>query len=249
MHISVTNRMPALTKKLMREATTEVFLRHLARGPDRIQHRDRRGQGEGQLLLRRRPGLLQVVAADVHRVPLGRLLVAPGDHVADQAQGRPRRIDVGAAGEILLDEIVLGGALQGRPVGALFVGQGDIERQQPRRRGVDGHRGVHAVERNAVEQGAHVADMADRHADLADLAAGQDMVGVVAGLGRQVEGDGKPGLALGQVGPIKGVGRLGGGMARIGAEDPRLVLRVLERRFRHGFNPGPGPCWPLDRRS
>ena len=29
------------------------------------------------------------------------------------------------------------------------------------------------VERDAVEQRAHVAEMGDRHADLADLAAGQ----------------------------------------------------------------------------
>ena len=42
--------------------------------------------------------------------------------------------------------------------------------------------------------------------DLADLAAGQLVVGVVAGLGRQVEGDRQAGLALGQVAPVQRVG-------------------------------------------
>jgi uncharacterized cupin superfamily protein len=41
--------------------------------------------------------------------------------------------------------------------------------------------------------------MGDRHADLADLALGERMVAVVAGLGRQIEGDGEAGLALGEV--------------------------------------------------
>ena len=69
----------------------------------------------------------------------------------------------------------------------------------------------------------HVAEMGDRHADLADLAAGERMVGIVAGLGRQIEGDRKPGLALGEVLPVQLVGGLRRGMARIGAEHPGLV--------------------------
>jgi hypothetical protein len=62
---------------------------------------------------------------------------------------------------------------------------------------VDRHRGVHLLERDAVEQRAHVAEMADGHADLADFARAR-VVGIVAGLGRQVEGDGKAGLPLGR---------------------------------------------------
>jgi hypothetical protein len=45
--------------------------------------------------------------------------------------------------------------------------------------------------------------MGDRYADLAHLAAGERVVGIVAGLGRQVEGDGKPGLPLGEVLPVQ----------------------------------------------
>src|SRR5262245_11175282 len=68
--------------------------------------------------------------------------------------------------------------------------------------------------------------MGDRDADLADFALRQRMVGVVAGLGRQVEGDGKAGLALGEVFAVEGVRVAGGRMPRIGAENPRLVAHA-----------------------
>ena len=47
--------------------------------------------------------------------------------------------------------------------------------------------------------------MRDRHADLADLTAGEQMIQIVTGLGRQIEGDGEPGLALGEVPAIERV--------------------------------------------
>ena len=53
---------------------------------------------------------------------------------------------------------------------------------------------------------AHVAEVGDRDADLADLAAGELVVGVVAGLGGQVEGHRQAGLALGQVAAVQLVG-------------------------------------------
>ena len=66
---------------------------------------------------------------------------------------------------------------------------GRVQRQQDDGRRVDGHRRRHAVERDAVEQLRHVLDRVDGHADAADLAGGQRVVGVVAHLRRQVEGD------------------------------------------------------------
>ena len=78
--------------------------------------------------------------------------------------------------------------------------------------------------------------MRDRHADLADLALGQRMVAVVAGLGRQIEGDRKAGLPLAQIVPVQLVRGPGVGVARIGAENPGFVgltaLRLIAaRRF------------------
>ena len=48
--------------------------------------------------------------------------------------------------------------------------------------------------RSGQEQ-PHVGQRVDGHADLADLALGAGVVGVVAHLGRQVEGARQPGLA------------------------------------------------------
>ena len=99
-------------------------------------------------------------------------------------------------------------------VDAVLLGDRDVEAEQPGGGGVDRHRGVHLVERDAVEQRVHVALVGDRDADLADLAAGEGVVGVIAGLRRQVEGDREAGLALGEVAPVELVRAPGVGVAR-----------------------------------
>ena len=124
----------------------------------------------------------------------------------------------------------------------LLLGGDDVEREQPRRRRVDRHRRVHLVERDAVHQRVHVAVVGDRHADLADLAAGELVVGVVAGLRRQVEGDREAGLALGEVAAVQLVGLLRGRMPRVGAHHPRPVaLGQAVLAHGHGlYGPPPG---------
>ena len=114
----------------------------------------------------------------------------------------------------------------GDGVGVLLLGDHLVEREQPHRRRVDGHRGVHLGERDVVEQLAHLAEVGHRYADLADLAARQRRVGVVAGLRGQVEGDREPGLALGQVAPVERVGRLGRRVAGVGPHHPGFVLSL-----------------------
>ncbi len=202
-----------------------------------VEHRDRRAEGVGQLLGRRRAGLLEVVAADVDRVPLGDLVDGVGDQVAGQPQGVLGREDVGPAGEVLLDDVVLGGAGQravhvlepvlGVPAGdRLLLGDDLVEREQPHRGRVDRHRRVHGVERDPVEQPPHLPQVRDRHADLADLAARERVVRVVAGLGRQVEGHRESGLALRQVRPVERVGVRRRAVPGVGPHHPGTVLRV-----------------------
>ena len=148
--------------------------------------------------------------------------------VLDQPHRGRRREHVGAARQIFLDDVVLDRAGERRARCALLVGDRDVERHQPRRGGVDGHRGVHRGERDAVEQRAHVAEVRDRHADLADLAARKNVIAVVAGLGRQIESDRETGLALGEIFPIERVRLDGRRVARVGAENPGFV--ALRRR-------------------
>ncbi len=92
-----------------------------------------------------------------------------------------------------------------------------------------------SLERDPVEQRPHVAEVADRDADLADLARRHRMVGVVPGLRRQVEGDRQAGLTLGQVLLVELVGGPRARVARVGPEEPGLVLRVIHAPSRsHG---------------
>ena len=108
-------------------------------------------------------------------------------------------------------------------VDAVLLGDRDVEAEQPGGGRVDRHRGVHLVERDPVEELVHVALVGDRDADLADLAAGEDVVGVIAGLGRQVEGDREAGLALGEVAAVELVRAARVGVPGVGAHHPGAV--------------------------
>jgi hypothetical protein len=122
-------------------------------------------------------------------------------------------------------------------VGAAPSASGDIERQQPRRRRVDRHRRVHLLQRQLVEEHIHVAEMGNRHADLAHLTARQWVVGIVTGLCGQIEGHREAGLPLGEIFAVKLVGLPCRRMPGIGAKDPRPVpdrlppIRTARRRL------------------
>ena len=188
-----------------------------------VEHADGGCERVRDLLHRRRSGLLEVIRANVGRVPLRSVFRAPRHHVDDQPPRRLWREDVGAAAEILLDDVVLGRAAQRGRRHSLLLGVRDVQGEQPCCRRVDRHRGVHLPRRDRVQQGAHVAEMDDRYADLADLAPGQFVVRVVAGLGRQIERDRKPRLALGEVGSVQLVRCPSRRMTRIRAHHPRFV--------------------------
>ncbi len=82
---------------------------------------------------------------------------------------------------------------------------------------------------DAVEQLAHVSEVDDGYADLADLALGQDVIGVVPRLGGEVEGDRQAGLPLGQVGPVEHVAGLGRGVPGVGADHPWTIGLIQVR--------------------
>ena len=181
----------------------QLCLRHLARVAHRVDDADGGGQGVGELLERCGARLLEVVAADVDRVPPGHVADRVGDQVDGEAATRSRGEDVGPAAQVLLDDVVLRGALEKRGIDALVLGVGHVEGEQPRGRGVDGHRGIHLGDPDTPHQLLHVPEVGHRDADLAHLAGGLGGVGVVAGLRGQVERNGQAGLALGQVGPVE----------------------------------------------
>jgi hypothetical protein len=57
------------------------------------------------------------------------MLDGVADHVRDQPHRRARGERVGAAGEVLLEDVVLGRALERSLVDALLLGHDDVERE------------------------------------------------------------------------------------------------------------------------
>ena len=116
---------------------------------------------------------------------------------------------------------------------ALGLGRRDVEGEQDRRRGVDGHRGADVAQRQPVEEDRHVGQAADRHADPADLAFGCGGVRVVAHLGRKVEGDRQARLAVVEQVAETSVGLLGRG-------EPGVLTHRPEPAAVHGRLDAPG---------
>ena len=170
---------------------------------DRVEDRASGGQSISQFLFRRRARFLQMIRANIERIPLWHLGIAPGNHVADQAHAWLRREDICAARKIFLDNIVLGCAAQFGAIITALVSQGHIKRQQPRGRRIDRHRCVHVFKRQLIEQDPHVAKMTNRNTDFPNLAARQDMIGIIGCLRRQIERDRQTGLTFGEVASIQ----------------------------------------------
>ena len=163
------------------------------------------GEGVGELEVGGRAGLLHVVAGDRDRVELRHLLRGVGEDVGDDPHRRRRRVDVGVADHELLEDVVLDGPAELLRRHALLLGGDDVERHDRQHRAVHGHRHGHLVERDAVEELAHVEDRVDRHAGHADVAGDARVVGVVAAVGGEVEGDRQPLLPGGEVAAVEGV--------------------------------------------
>ena len=134
-----------------------------------------------------------------------------------------RRVDVGVADHELFEDVVLDRARELVRRHALLLGGHDVERQDRQHRAVHGHRHAHLVERDAGEQRAHVVDRVDGDARHADIARHARMVGIVAAVGGEIEGDREALLPGREVAPVEGVGILGRGEAGILADGPGLV--------------------------
>ena len=125
---------------------------------------------------------------------------------------------------------------------ALLLGRHDVEREHRQHRAVHRHRDAHLVERDAVEELAHVVDRVDRHARHAHVAGDARVVAVVAAVGGQVEGHRQPLLPGREVAPVEGVGLLGRGEPGVLPDRPRLVdvhRRVGAAQVRRDTREGP----------
>ncbi len=153
---------------------------------------------------------------------LGISLDGVGENVADDADRRIGRINIGVAHHVLFQNVILNGAGELVVRNALFFGGDDVEGQYRQHRAVHGHRHRHLIERNAAEQHFHIENRVNRHAGLADIADHAGMIGVVAAMGRQIKGNRQTFLPGGQVAAVEGVGFFGGGETGVLAHRPRL---------------------------
>ena len=76
------------------------------------------------------------------------------------------------------------------------------------------------VERDFVEEDFHVFDGVDGNAGFSDVAGYARMVGIVAAVSCEVEGDAQTLLAGGEVAAVECVGIFGGGKSRVLADGP-----------------------------
>src|SRR6266851_5332380 len=67
-------------------------------------------EGEGDFLDGGGAGFADVITGDGDGVPLGKMVAAPGENVGDDAHGGAHGIDVGAASDVFLQDVVLNGA-------------------------------------------------------------------------------------------------------------------------------------------
>jgi hypothetical protein len=121
-------------------------------------------------------------------VPARQLSCAIGEHVGRDPHRWHRRVDVGAAGQIFLEYVVLGGPCDVLSIHALLLCHERVEEQENRGGRVYRHRGRDLLQRDAFEEVAHVQERVDGYADLADLPKGELMVRVASHLRGQVEG-------------------------------------------------------------
>ncbi len=137
---SMNRFMPMPQKKLRRPAKSSMSSPSALRRAD-IFHAV--GERVGELLHRRRPGLVHVIAADRDRVELGHLRRAISDDVADDPHRGFGRVDVGVADRELFQDVVLDGAGELVVRNALLLAGDDEEGHDRKHRAVHGHADRH----------------------------------------------------------------------------------------------------------
>src|SRR5260370_9395210 len=106
-------------------------------------------EGEGYFLDGSGAGFADVIAGDGDGVPLGKIVAAPRENVRDDAHGGAHGIDVGAASDVFLQDVVLNGAGKFLQAGTLALGNGYVQTDGNCGRSVKGPGGGDIVERGA----------------------------------------------------------------------------------------------------
>ena len=180
------------------------------------------GEGVAELDVGGGPGLLHMVAGDADAVELRHLFCGVGEDVADDAHGRIGGVDVGVADHELFEDVVLDGAGKLFVLDALLLAGDDEVGKDGQDGAVHGHGDGHLVQGDAVEENVHVGHGVDGDPGLAHITDDALVVGIVAAVCGEIEGDGEPHLPCGEVAAIEGVALLGGGESGVLTDGPGL---------------------------
>ena len=183
------------------------------------------GEREGNFLDGGRASFANVIAGDGDGIPLREFRAAPGENVGDDAHRGADRIDVGAARDVFLKDVVLHGAGEFRQGRALPFRDSHIEAEKDGGGGVDGHGSGDFFQRDVVEERFHVFEGIDRHADFADFTEREGMIRVHANLRGKIEGYRETALAFAEEIAIALVG--------FGADPKPAYCRMVHRRPRY----------------
>src|SRR5260370_18429369 len=178
------------------------------------------GESEGNFLDGGRAGFADVIAGDGDGVPPGKIVAAPRENIRDDAHRGAHGINVRAASDVFLEDIVLHRAGEFLEAGALPFRDGYVEAEQDGSGGVDGHRGGDFFEGDAVEERLHVFERVNGYTDFADFTESKRMVGIHADLRGQIDSDGKAGPAPAQEVAVTLIGFDGGAEAGVLTHGP-----------------------------
>ena len=180
-----------------------------------------------------------MVTGDGDRVELRHVLRGVFEDVGDDLHGELRRVDIGVTHHELLEDIVLDGTCHLLEFGSLLESGVDIEREDRQHGTVHGHGDGHLVQGDAGEEHFHILQRADGHTCFADVTYHAHVIGVIAAVGREVEGYGQTFLTGREVAAVEGVGLLCGGESCVLTDGPRTerihgAVRATEERRNTG---------------
>ncbi|CAB4691361.1 unannotated protein [freshwater metagenome] len=135
-------------------------------------------------------GLRHVISGDGNGVPLWKIRLAVLEDVCDEANRFAWRINVCPARYVLLEHIILNGALEVCRCDPLFLSSDLIQKQKNAGRCINGHAGGNFTQRNSGEEFAHVVEGINRYSDFADFTLGQRCVRIHSHLSGQIESHG-----------------------------------------------------------
>jgi len=128
-----------------------------------------------------------MVAGDGNGVPLRYILGAVFKNVSNQTHRRFNRKNIGSAGCVFFQNIILDGAAELISRYALLFSDCDVHSQQYGCRCVDGHGCRNLAQINMVEKDFHIFQGINGYTYLADFADSHFVIRVIADLGRKVK--------------------------------------------------------------